>query len=44
MRWVDSVTNSMDVNLSKFWVILKDGETGHAAVHGVGHELATEQP
>ena len=35
MRQVDSITNSMDVNLSKFLVILKDGETEHAAVLGV---------
>ena len=35
MRWLDSTTDSMYMNLSKFQEIAKDRETGHAVVHGV---------
>ena len=35
MRWVDSITDSMDLNSSKPWKIVKDREAWHAAVHCV---------
>ena len=35
MRWLDSITESMDMNLSKIWEIVKDRKAWRAVIHGV---------
>ena len=46
MRWLDSITYSIDMNLSRFWEIVEDGEPGVLQYMGskrVRHDLAAEQ-
>ena len=40
MRWLDSITDSMNMNLSKFWEILKDRGAWSPAFHGVAKSRA----